>query len=106
MTSGPTGDTPAPCIGCSRGVDRRTFLSAATLAAVAAALDGCSGLTAPGATFSGSYGGPFTVTLANYGALSGVGGVARDGGGQWVAHSGAFYRTARRLFDGRGYVPR
>jgi 2-methylaconitate cis-trans-isomerase PrpF len=31
--------------------------------------------------------------------------VAQDGG-QWVAHSGAFYRTARRLFDGRVYVPR
>ena len=29
-----------------------------------------------------------------------------DGAGQWVAHSGAFYRTARRLFDGRIYVPR
>jgi hypothetical protein len=25
--------------------------------------------------------------------------------GQWTAHSGAFYRTARRLFDGRVYVP-
>ena len=25
--------------------------------------------------------------------------------GDWVAHSGAFYRTARRLFDGRIYVP-
>jgi 2-methylaconitate isomerase len=32
--------------------------------------------------------------------------VSRDGGGTWVAHSGAFYRTARRLFDGRIYVPR
>ncbi len=32
--------------------------------------------------------------------------VSRDGGGAWVAHSGAFYRTARRLFDGRIYVPR
>ncbi len=32
--------------------------------------------------------------------------VAQDGSGQWVAHSGAFYRTARRLFDGRIYVPR
>jgi hypothetical protein len=31
--------------------------------------------------------------------------VSREGG-QWVAHSGAFYRTARRLFDGRVYVPR
>jgi 2-methylaconitate cis-trans-isomerase PrpF len=26
--------------------------------------------------------------------------------GAWVARSGAFYRTARRLFDGRIYVPR
>jgi 2-methylaconitate cis-trans-isomerase PrpF len=25
--------------------------------------------------------------------------------GVWTAHSGAFYRTARRLFDGRLYVP-
>jgi 2-methylaconitate cis-trans-isomerase PrpF len=25
--------------------------------------------------------------------------------GTWVAHSGAFYRTARRLFDGRIYAP-
>jgi 2-methylaconitate cis-trans-isomerase PrpF len=32
--------------------------------------------------------------------------VARDSSGAWTAHSGAFYRTARRLFDGRIYVPR
>jgi 2-methylaconitate isomerase len=32
--------------------------------------------------------------------------VGQNGAGQWVAHSGAFYRTARRLFDGRIYVPR
>jgi 2-methylaconitate isomerase len=32
--------------------------------------------------------------------------VGQETGGQWVAHSGAFYRTARRLFDGRVYVPR
>jgi 2-methylaconitate isomerase len=32
--------------------------------------------------------------------------VEKDAGGHWVAHSGAFYRTARRLFDGRIYVPR
>jgi 2-methylaconitate cis-trans-isomerase PrpF len=31
--------------------------------------------------------------------------VTRDGSGAWTAHSGAFYRTARRLFDGRIYVP-
>ena len=32
--------------------------------------------------------------------------VGQDSAGHWVAHSGAFYRTARRLFDGRIYVPR
>jgi 2-methylaconitate isomerase len=32
--------------------------------------------------------------------------VSQDSAGRWVAHSGAFYRTARRLFDGRIYVPR
>ena len=32
--------------------------------------------------------------------------VSQDPNGQWQAHSGAFYRTARRLFDGRVYFPR
>jgi hypothetical protein len=32
--------------------------------------------------------------------------VSRGADGTWTAHSGAFYRTARRLFDGRIYVPR
>jgi 2-methylaconitate isomerase len=31
--------------------------------------------------------------------------VGKDPAGQWEARSGAFYRTARRLFDGRIYVP-
>lgn len=31
--------------------------------------------------------------------------VGRNADGAWVAHSGAFYRTARRLFDGRVYFP-
>jgi 2-methylaconitate cis-trans-isomerase PrpF len=31
--------------------------------------------------------------------------VTRDAAGAWIAHSGTFYRTARRLFDGRIYVP-
>jgi 2-methylaconitate cis-trans-isomerase PrpF len=31
--------------------------------------------------------------------------VTRDSSGGWAARSGAFYRTARRLFDGRIYVP-
>ena len=32
--------------------------------------------------------------------------VSQAPNGQWQAHSGAFYRTARRLFDGRVYFPR
>ena len=32
--------------------------------------------------------------------------VAQEASGGWVAHRGAFYRTARRLFDGKIYVPR
>jgi len=32
--------------------------------------------------------------------------VAQDATGAWEARSGAFYRTARRLFDGRIHVPR
>ena len=31
--------------------------------------------------------------------------VARGPDGSWAAHGGAFYRTARRLFDGRVYAP-
>jgi 2-methylaconitate isomerase len=31
--------------------------------------------------------------------------VSLSDSGQWTAHSGAFYRTARRLFDGRIYAP-
>jgi 2-methylaconitate cis-trans-isomerase PrpF len=31
--------------------------------------------------------------------------VTHDRANGWIAHSGAFYRTARRLFDGRIYVP-
>jgi 2-methylaconitate cis-trans-isomerase PrpF len=31
--------------------------------------------------------------------------VTHGADGTWTAHSGAFYRTARRLFDGRIYVP-
>jgi cytochrome b6-f complex iron-sulfur subunit len=63
------------CLDCAGGVDRRTFLTAAATAAVLAVLDGCT--TSPGGMFTGSYGGPFTVTVANFSALATVGGVAR-----------------------------
>lgn len=39
------------------------------------------------------------------GVLTVAADVARDAEGAWVARSGSFYRTARRLFDGRVWVP-
>ena len=38
------------------------------------------------------------------GVLTVAADVARGAGGHWVARSGSFYRTARRLFDGRVHV--
>lgn len=38
------------------------------------------------------------------GVLTVAADVARDAAGEWVARSGSFYRTARRLFDGRVHV--
>jgi 2-methylaconitate isomerase len=38
------------------------------------------------------------------GVLTVAADVARDAAGGWVARSGSFYRTARRLFDGRVHV--
>jgi cytochrome b6-f complex iron-sulfur subunit len=90
------GAAPSPCRACARNLDRRTFLSAAAMAAVLAALDGCSGLTAPGGDFSGAYGGPFTVTLADFSALGAVGGVGRVDGG--IGAPTALYRSAATSF--------
>jgi cytochrome b6-f complex iron-sulfur subunit len=94
--AGPTDSVPAACRGCKGGVDRRSFLSAATLAAVAAVLDGCSTLAGPSAGFNGSYGGPITVTLASYGALATVGGVARVDNGSGAPT--ALYRSGASSF--------
>ena len=65
----------AACATCGGAydLDRRTFLSAATLAAVAAVLQSCGIPTAP----SGGAGGPFTVRVADFSALAVTGGVAR-----------------------------
>ncbi|MGH7656360.1 MAG: ubiquinol-cytochrome c reductase iron-sulfur subunit [Gemmatimonadaceae bacterium] len=83
-----------PCAGCKHGVDRRTFISAAAAAAVLAVLDGCT--TAPGGMFSGAFGGPFTVTVANFSALANVGGVARVDGGTGAPT--ALYRSDTTTF--------
>src|ERR1017187_3455253 len=93
---GPTDSVPTACIGCKGGVDRRTFLSTATLAAVAVVLDGCTSLTGSGGGFNGSYGGPFPVPLASYGALASVGGVARVDGGTGAPT--ALYRSGASSF--------
>jgi Rieske Fe-S protein len=89
-------ETRAACSGCQGGVNRRTFLSAAAMAAVVAALDACSGLTGPGGSFGGSYGGPFTVSLAKFTTLSSVGGVARVDGGNGAPT--ALYRSGASSF--------
>ena len=94
--TGPTDAVLKPCSGCQRGLDRRTFLSAAAMAAVVAALDACSNLTSPGGTFNGAYGGPFTVTVANFSTLATVGGVARVDGGSGAPT--ALYRSSASSF--------
>jgi Rieske Fe-S protein len=74
------------CGGCGvNGLDRRSFLSAASLAAVVAVLEACGIPTDPNAVLGGT-GGPFTVKVADFPALSTTGGVARvDAGGSPTA---------------------
>ncbi len=48
--------------------------------------------------------GPLRLGMPS-GVLTVAADVARDGAGQWQALSGSFYRTCRRLFDGRIYLP-
>lgn len=71
---------PIACSGACRaeGINRRTFLSATTLAAVAVLLDACTSALGP---YTGGGGGPLTVTVANFAALANVGGIARVDGG-------------------------
>jgi Rieske Fe-S protein len=88
------GTVAGACAGCRGGIDRRTFLSVAATAAILAVLDGCT--TAPGGMFSGPYGGPFTVTIANFSALASVGGVARVDGGTGAPT--ALYRSTASTF--------
>ncbi len=86
-----------PCSGCQRGVDRRTFLTASVLAAVIATLDACGASPLGGeASFNGSYGGPISVSLANYPALGSVGGVARVDNGSGAPT--ALYRSGASSF--------
>jgi Rieske Fe-S protein len=93
----------APCAGlCAlrpNTMDRRAFLSAAAIASVTLALTACGdgqigGLTGPGSL--GLAGGTLTLNLADFGALSSIGGVAR------VTQTGtpiAVYRSGASTFE-------
>jgi len=99
-TGGTPPAPPAACAACARGgagVDRRAFLSAATLVAVAALLEACS---APGgaAFFTGPLGGQLTVKLSSFPALAAVGGLARVDGGSGAPT--ALVRTGASTFLG------
>jgi cytochrome b6-f complex iron-sulfur subunit len=79
------------------GVDRRTFLSAATVAALSALLEACS--TGNGATFfTGPSGGALVVKLSDYPALATIGGLARVDNG--VGAPTALARTGASTFVG------
>ena len=85
----------------SNGQPHRALpLTASLCTAVAARIAGT--LVAEATTNSGSE--QIRIGMPS-GILTVAADVTQNTAGAWVAHSGAFYRTARRLFDGRIYVP-
>jgi len=90
-------DAP-PCAALceAMNVNRRTFLSAATLAAVAAVLESCSGGGGGGVTAPNASGGTLTVTVSAFASLATVGGIARVDGG--VGSPTALVRTGASSF--------
>lgn len=85
----------------SNGQPHRALpLTASLCTAVAANIAG----TVVAEALRGGTGGQVRIGMPS-GILT-VGAEVSQEGGQWTAHSGAFYRTARRLFDGRVYVPK
>lgn len=85
----------------SNGQPHRALpLTASLCTAVAANIAG----TVVAEALRGGTGGQVRIGMPS-GILT-VGAEVSQEGGQWSAHSGAFYRTARRLFDGRVYVPK
>jgi cytochrome b6-f complex iron-sulfur subunit len=95
---------PAPLASCAHcsssraaGLDRRTFLSAATLAAVSVLLEACS--SSNGADFfTGPSGGALVVTLSSFPVLASVGGLARVDNGNGAPT--ALVRTGASSFLG------
>jgi 2-methylaconitate cis-trans-isomerase PrpF len=85
----------------SNGQPHRALpLTASLCTAVAARIDG----TLPSQSLGADAGQSIRIGMPS-GILTVDADVTQDANGGWTAHSGAFYRTARRLFDGRVYVP-
>jgi 2-methylaconitate cis-trans-isomerase PrpF len=85
----------------SNGQPHRALpLTASLCTAVAARIEGTLAHQAMGP----ASGGAVRIGMPS-GILTVDADVTQDPSGLWTAHSGAFYRTARRLFDGRVYVP-
>lgn len=84
----------------SQGQPHRALpLTGSLCTAVAARIAGtvvaeCLGAVAPG---------PIRIGMPS-GVLT-VGADVVQEAGEWVARAGSFYRTARRLFDGRVWIP-
>jgi cytochrome b6-f complex iron-sulfur subunit len=79
------------------GVDRRTFLSAATFVAVSALLEACGGAKSMD-FFTGPSGGALTVKLTDFPVLASVGGIARVDNGSGAPT--ALVRTGAASFLG------
>lgn len=75
-------------------------LTASLCTAVAARMKG----TLPFQSLTNDVNGAVRIGMPS-GVLTVDADVGRSSDCQWTAHSGALYRTARRLFDGRIYVP-
>ncbi len=88
--------TQTACAHCAVGVDRRTFLSAATMAAVAVVLEACAGSSAT--FFTGPNGGALSVKLSDFPGLATVGQPVRVDGGAGAPT--ALVRTGASTFLG------
>ena len=95
------GDVDLTARFISNGQPHRALpLTASLCTAVAARIEG----TLPFQALAAAPSGPVRIGMPS-GILTVDAEVSRTPATGWVAHSGAFYRTARRLFDGRIYVP-
>jgi 2-methylaconitate isomerase len=97
----PAGQIDLTARFISNGQPHRALpLTASLCTAVAARIEG----TLPFQMLTGQPAAAVRIGMPS-GILTVDADVGCDPAGAWIAHSGAFYRTARRLFDGRIYVP-